>query len=94
MGEGNYKKGKQQAKLIHKHWCKKILNKVLTNGIQQYTQRITYYDQGYILETQGWLNIQESTVTSYLIHWIKKENNIIISIEKAFDKIQYLLINF
>ena len=69
----------------------KILNKVLTNHIQEHIKTIMYQDQvGFISGMQGWFNIWKSINIIHYINKLKDKNHIIISFdaEKAFDKIQ------
>ena len=64
----------------------KILNKILTNQIQEHIKTIIH-----LSGMQGWFNIRKSIE---VIHNINKEkNHMIISLdaEKAFDKILYPL---
>ena len=69
-----------------------ILNKNLTNQIQEHMKMIMHHDQvGFIPGIQGWFNIQKSINVIHYINKLKEKNHMIISLdaEKAFDKIQH-----
>jgi hypothetical protein len=71
----------------------KILNKILEHQIQGNNKKIIH-EVGFIPGMKRWFNIWKSINVIHCINKLKDQNHMMISLdtEKAFDKIQHILI--
>ena len=75
----------------------KILNKMLTNQIQEHIKIIINHNQvGVIPRMQVWFNIWKSINVIHYINTLNEKNYMIVSLdaEKAFDKIHPSMLKF
>jgi hypothetical protein len=72
-----------------------ILNKLLTNRIQEHIKMTIHHDQiEFIPVMQEWFNIWKSINVIHYINKLKDKSHIIIWLvpDKAFDKIQHAFV--
>jgi hypothetical protein len=80
----------RQISLMHIN--AKILNKILTNRIQEHFKMIIHHDLvGFIPGKPGWFNIPKNINLIHYVNKLKDKNHMVFSLdaEKVFEKIQH-----
>lgn len=84
-------KRKLHANVSDEHRCK-IINKILSNKMNNTLRIINQNQGGFVTGMQGWFNIHKSIYMIYYVNKMKNKNLISIDADKTLDKIQHHLI--